>query len=99
MGFLDRLFGKKQEAPIAIEGEPAEECPHGALAPHWDNVADFGKSDLIAFYICEACKTKLDREEGAAAMKRASETVRVDLSVRKQVQDAADEAQSEERVE
>jgi hypothetical protein len=97
MGFLDRLFGKKQEAAIAIEDKSPEECPHGVLAPHWDNAADFGKSDLIAFYICEACQTKLDREEGEAAMTKASEIVRVDMSMRKQVQDAADAAEAEER--
>lgn len=92
MGILDRLFGKKQEAAIATEDSPAEDCPHGSLAPHWDNVADFGKRDLIAFYVCEACETRFGREEGEAAMAKASEAVRVDLSMRKQVQDAAEEA-------
>jgi hypothetical protein len=93
MGILDKLFGKKREetAP-AMKDEPVAACPHGSLGPHWDSAADFGKRDLIAFYICEACGTKFGREEGEAAMIKASETVKVDMSVRKAVQDAADAA-------
>ena len=94
MGFLDRLFGKKQETAIAIEDKPVK-CPHGALAPHWDSTADFGKRDLIAFYICEACGTKFGREEGEAAMTKAAGTVKIDMSMRKTVQDAADAAEAE----
>jgi hypothetical protein len=96
MGILDRLLGKKKEeaAPV-VKDEPAVECPHGSLGPHWDSAADFGKRDLIAFYICEACGTKFGREEGEAAMIKASETVKVDMSVRKAVQDAADAAKAE----
>ena len=88
MGILDRLFGKKQETPIEVADEPAVGGPHGSLGPHWDNVADFGKKDLIAFYICEACGTKFGREEGEAAMLRAADAVKVDMSMRKQVKDA-----------
>jgi len=95
MGFLDRLFGKKQEAAPAVEDKPAVGCPHGSLGPHWDNTADFGKRDLIAFYICEACGTRFGREEGEAAMTKAADTVKVDMSMRKSVQDAADEAEAE----
>ena len=95
MGFLDRLFGKKQGTAIAIEDKTVE-CPHGALAPHWDSTADFGKHDLIAFYICEACGTKLGCEEGDAAMTKAAGTVKVDMSMRKTVQDAADAADAAE---
>jgi len=94
MGFLDRLFGKKQEVAPAIEDIPATECPHGSLGPHWDKVADFGKHDLIAFYICEACGAKFGREEGDQAMARAAGVVKVDMSMRKAVQDAADSAES-----
>ena len=88
MGILDRLFGKKQEAPTEIKDQPPVECPHGSLGPHWDNVADFGKRDLIAFYVCEACGTRFGREEGEAAMAKAADTVKVDMSVRGQVKDA-----------
>ena len=95
MGFLDRVLGKKKPAAPAVEGKPAAECPHGALGPHWDNAADLGKRDRIAFYICQACGTKFGREEGEAAMTKASETVKIDMSMRKTVQDAADAAGAE----
>lgn len=97
MGILDSLFGKKKEAPAAAADEPAAECPHGSLGPHWDNAADFGKRDLIAYYVCEACGTKFGREEGEAAMTKAAETVKVDMSMRKQVQDAADAAEADQQ--
>jgi hypothetical protein len=92
MGILDSLFGKKKEAAPPVEDKPVAECPHGSLAPHWDSPADFGKRDLIAFYICEACGTKFGREEGEVAMTKASETVKVDMSMRKATKDAADAA-------
>ena len=95
MGFLDSVFGKKKAAAPAVEDKPAAECPHGSLGPHWDNAADLGKRDRIAFYICQACGTKFGREEGEAAMTKASETVKVDMSMRKTVQDAADAAGAE----
>jgi hypothetical protein len=47
---------------------------------------------LIAYYVCEACGTKFGREDGEAAMTAAAGTVKVDLSMRKQVQDAAEGA-------
>ncbi len=95
MGILNSLFGKKKEAaPAAVEDAAASTCPHAALGPHWDSPADFGKRDLIAFYVCEACGTKFGREEGEAAMIAASQTVKVDMSMRKSVQDAEDAAAS-----
>ena len=96
MGILDRLFGKNKEAATAIEDKPAAECPHGSLAPHWDSAADFGKRDLITFYTCEACGTKFGREEGEAAMSKAAEVVKVDMSMRKSVQDASDAAEAQQ---
>jgi len=96
MGILDSLFGKKKQAATAIEDKPAPECPHGSLAPHWDSTADFGKRDLITFYICEACGTKFGREEGEVAMTKAAEIVKVDMSVRKSVQDASDAAEPQQ---
>jgi len=95
MGILDSLFGRKKEVAAAIEDRPAAECPHGSLAPHWDGTVDFGKRDLITFYTCEACGTKFGREEGEAAMTRAADTVKVDMSMRKSVQDAADATETE----
>jgi len=95
MGILDRLFGKNKEAASPIEDSPAEQCPHGSLGPHWDSVADFGKRDLISFYICEACGTKFGRDEGEQAMTKAAGVVKVDMSMRKAVQDAADAAEAD----
>jgi hypothetical protein len=93
MSILDRLFGKKnEEAPTVADDKPPVACPHGSLGPHWDSAADFGKRDLIAYYVCEACGTKFGREDGEAAMTTAAGTVKVDLSMRKQVQDAAEGA-------
>lgn len=82
MGFLDRLFGKK-EASVAEAEPPAPPCPHGSMAPHWDNPEDFGKHELISFYVCDSCGQRLTREEGDKVMAVAGEAVRIDESLRK----------------
>jgi hypothetical protein len=58
-------------------------CPHGSTAPHWDNAQDFGKHDLISYYICEACGAHLSPEERERATAVAAEGVRIDDSLRK----------------
>ena len=60
-----------------------KECPHGAMAPHWEKMADFGKHDLMSYYICDACGIHLSREDGEKAMAVAGEGVRIDDSLRK----------------
>ncbi len=84
MGFLDRLFGKKDAAPAAVAEVPVEEeCPHGSMSPHWDKPEDFGKNEAIAAYICDSCGKHFSREEGERVMATAGEVVKIDDSVRK----------------
>ena len=58
-------------------------CPHGSMAPHWEKMEDFGKHDLMSYYICDACGIQLSREDGDRAMAEAVQTVRIDETLRK----------------
>jgi len=88
MGFLDRLFGKKDAAPAVVEKPVEVVCPHSSLlAPHWDDPQDFGKHELISSYVCDACGQSFSREEGERVMASVGEAVRgvveIDDSLRK----------------
>ncbi len=49
MGFLNRLFQRKDASPSAVEiAEP--QCPHVALVPHWDSAEDIGHSEKVSRY-------------------------------------------------
>ena len=51
MGFLDRLFGRKDNGAAATKENAVDEaiakveCPHGTMAPRWERPEDFGKHD------------------------------------------------------
>jgi hypothetical protein len=67
MGFLDKLFGRKDDKPSAVADKPrAEEveCPHAAVTPRWDNANDMGKTHLVSAYVCESCSKRFSRDEG-----------------------------------
>jgi len=101
MGFLDRLFGRK-EAPTKVDESLIEaKCPHPALRPHWERPEDFGKHELISSYVCEACGETFSREEGervmAAVGESVRETVEIDESLRKTVEEEARDATEEEK--
>lgn len=65
MGILDKILkpGRRQEGAAVTAVE--EECPHRALVPHWDDLADMGKEDKVSYYVCEACHRRLTPEEAA----------------------------------
>jgi hypothetical protein len=101
MGFLDRLFGRN-EAPTKVDESLIEaKCPHPALRPHWERPEDFGKHELISSYVCEACGETFSREEGERIMATAGESVRetveIDESMRKTVEEEARDATEEEK--
>ncbi len=60
MGILD-IFRRRSDAPEE-DGETPP-CPHTALAPGWDNVADIGKEDLATKWTCSSCGAAFSREE------------------------------------
>jgi len=70
------LLGQRQrrEPPPAPTTETPP-CPHTALVPRWDSVADMGKEDKVTSYTCEACQASFTADEGRAL--RATEAARV----------------------
>jgi hypothetical protein len=96
MGFLDRLFGRKEEATPVQEPPPIEtECPHASMAPHWEQPEDFGKHEAISSYICEACGRSFSRDEGERMMAAAGGVARIDESLRKTVEEEKADAEGE----
>jgi len=71
MGILDKILGHdKQTQPDAAPPMPeteAAECPHTALAPHWDSLGDMGKKEL-ATYTCESCGRTFSYEQAEVIM-------------------------------
>jgi len=101
MGFLDRLFGRK-EAPTKVDESLIEaKCPHASLRQHWARPEDFGKHELISSYVCETCGETFTREEGDRLMvavgESVRETVEIDESMRKTVDEEAGDAAEEEK--
>ncbi len=77
MTFLQRLFGRKEEAAVATpEAAPSPECPHTTLVPRWDSVSDMGKDEAITSYHCDACSADFSREEGMRLLAAEEERVR-----------------------
>ena len=76
MGFLNRLFQRKDASPSAVEiAEP--QCPHVALVPHWDSADDIGHSEKVSRYECESCKATFQREEGELLRHKGTERMRI----------------------
>jgi len=79
-----RLFGHATATTATAERPTrgqARECPHTALAPHWDAAEDLGKHANVSSYVCDACQQRYSREEG--------ELMIADVAARMQVIDAA----------
>ena len=101
MGFLDRVFGRK-EAPAKVDESLIEaKCPHASLRQHWERPEDFGKRELISSYVCETCGETFSREQGEALMAAVGESVRetveIDESLRKTVEEEAQEVADQEK--
>lgn len=79
MGFLDKLFGRKDAdtAPAQKQPEIEVECPHAAVTPRWDSAADMGKTELVSAYVCESCGVSFSREEGSRLTGAAADRLRV----------------------
>ena len=52
MGFLDRLLHRTS---TATEAAASTTCPHTALLPRWDNLADLGQLERVTGYHCDSC--------------------------------------------
>ena len=101
MGFLDRLFGRKEASDKVDMSLIEEKCPHSALRPHWERPEDFGKHELISSYACEACGERFSPEEAAQVSAAVGDSVRgtveLDESMRKTVEEEAADAAEEEK--
>src|SRR5207244_560157 len=73
------LFKRRKETEAEESGPAAEpECPHSALVPRWDELADMGKPEKVSRYICESCHQDFSREEGERVLAEQRERLHVD---------------------
>ncbi len=94
MGFLDRIFGKKRAAnagataalarsqPLTDSTATTETppCPHTALVPRWDSVADMGNEAKVTSYTCESCQQHFTAAEGRRLRQTEAERVQRELA-------------------
>ncbi len=77
------LLGQRQrrEAPATAAPEAeAAPCPHTALTPRWDSVADMGKEDRVTAYTCQGCAQSFTPAEGQALKRHEAERVQATLA-------------------
>jgi hypothetical protein len=75
-----KLFGHAKATTATAERSTqgqARECPHTALAPHWDAAEDMGKHDKVSSYVCDACQQRYPREEGERMLTDVAARMRV----------------------
>jgi hypothetical protein len=70
--FLHR--DQEDSAPLPQHG--TTECPHSVLIPHWDNVADMGKTERADSFRCDACHREFTPGEAAALRATEGERLR-----------------------
>ena len=54
-------------------------CPHTALTPRWDSVADMGNAEKVTSYTCQACNQSFTAAEGRALLASEADRVRREL--------------------
>ncbi len=79
MGFLNRLFGQRREQSPAPTTETPP-CPHTALVPRWDSVADMGNEAKVTSYTCESCQQHFTAAEGRRLRQTEAERVQRELA-------------------
>jgi len=74
MKLLDRLFHRAK--PVSPSPGATGPCPHFALVPKWDSVADMGQENKASSYTCDACGQSFTVEEGHALQGSEAERLR-----------------------
>lgn len=75
MSFVNKIFHRSTAAPASPAVAP--ECPHLALAPHWDSVADIGHEARATIFVCDSCHRALTPAEAARARADSPQHVRI----------------------
>ena len=77
---LDRIFRRKRPTTTAersTEAQAGPECPHLALTPRWDSLADMGHEERATSFVCDGCHQTLTPAEAARARATAASHVRI----------------------
>src|SRR5688500_3445964 len=75
------MAGQRQgraDASATADGVPP--CPHTALTPRWDSVADMGNTEKVTSYTCQGCNQAFTAAEGRTLLATEADRLRRDLS-------------------
>jgi hypothetical protein len=64
----------------AIPPPAVPPCPHTALTPRWDSVADMGNTEKVTGYTCQGCNQSFSPAEGQTLLATEADRLRRDLS-------------------
>ncbi len=68
---------RQGRAPAAADAVPP--CPHTALTPRWDSVADMGNQEKVTSYTCQGCNQEFTAAAGRTLLATEAERLRRDL--------------------
>ncbi len=55
-------------------------CPHTALTPRWDSVADMGNTEKVTGYTCQGCNQSFSPADGQTLLVTEADRLRRNLS-------------------
>jgi hypothetical protein len=64
----------------ATPSDDVPPCPHTALTPRWDSVADMGNTEKVTGYTCQGCNQAFSAAEGRTLLATEAERLRRDLA-------------------
>ena len=70
--------GRAGTAATPVDAVPP--CPHTALTPRWDSVADMGNDENVSSYTCQGCNQSFTPAEGRTLLATEAERLRRELS-------------------
>jgi hypothetical protein len=72
--------GGRIGAAAATSPAAVPPCPHTALTPRWDSVADMGNTEKVTGYTCQGCNQSFTPAEGQTLLATEADRLRRDLS-------------------
>lgn len=67
-------------AAAAATTDALPPCPHTALTPRWDSVADMGNTEKVTSYTCQGCNQAFSAAAGRTLLATEADRLRRDLS-------------------
>jgi hypothetical protein len=70
---------RQRRVPSATATAVTPPCPHTALTPRWDSVADMGNAEKVSSYTCQGCNQEFTPAEGRTLLATEVQRLRRNL--------------------